>query len=182
MERSDSMASEIASVLDPAFLEDVHDIPIEAIRERRDKANRIENLLSYLRRVLQARIDLLQPDALSQTGSEEVFVALSKALTDTRAPAPSSARWIEVELGVDDLRQADAWLEGQFGIDVEMSLEFAHGEPAQEYLKLLQSAERGISELRHKLHAVQEVMSSDIIERYRRGDASVEALLEGHKG
>src|SRR6516165_2273857 len=51
--------SPLDDVLDPGFLDGISALPIEEVRLRRRQANELEADLSYLRRLVQGRLDIL---------------------------------------------------------------------------------------------------------------------------
>src|SRR6266496_6676237 len=57
----------IDRVLDPRFVADVDRLELEDLRKRRGEAEAEEEGISYLRRVLQGRIDILRAELLRRT-------------------------------------------------------------------------------------------------------------------
>jgi hypothetical protein len=52
----------IDRVLGPGYLSGLGDLPLKVLRERRDEAAQEETDLSYLRRLLHARIDIVRAE------------------------------------------------------------------------------------------------------------------------
>jgi hypothetical protein len=165
-----SLASELDEISSASFVAGLSGLSVAEVRERRDRAVRSENLLSYVRRTLQARIDLFQATAtVGNQPHEDVTTEVVRVLGD-RAPhgGGSSARFVEVEIDSEDRADAESWLASVMATD----------SPGHVTVDSLISAERGISSTRAKLHGVIEVLSTEMVSRYKSGDATVESLLE----
>ncbi|MGC8481011.1 MAG: hypothetical protein ACP5PJ_05635 [Acidimicrobiales bacterium] len=173
MAESHSIDEALASVTSDSYLRSIETLPISDLRVKRDEASWVENLLSYARRVLQARIDIAEV-GVEQLESGDVANEVSRVLTEHRGATAPSARWTEVDLSSEDESVAAAWLEALIHSRATQTT----GEPTLDELK---TAERGISEVRAKLHAVLESISAEVVRRYREGEADVETLLESKK-
>ncbi len=167
---SQSLASELSEIGSTSFTEGLSDLSVEEVRSKRDRAVRAENLLSYVRRTLQARIDLLAVSAGHAGNSDRDLTGeVVRALGDHGAHGGGgSARFVEVEIGSDDRALAEEWLNEMTGHDAGVA----------DSLEFLNSVERGISSTRTQLHGVIEVLSAEMVSRYKSGDATVESLLE----
>lgn len=117
----------IDRVLDPEFSTALPELDDATLRSRRDDAQQEEVDLSYLRRLLHGRLDLLEDERKHRTGDRpapvkgaarsdaELAEALSKILADDHPTTRGSGRFLstgpsrvgehrrEVELAVDDL-------------------------------------------------------------------------------
>jgi hypothetical protein len=72
-------------VLDPEFLVDLPDWPLDELRRRQDERLEIETAVSYVRRITQARIDILEAeiDRRASGGSiGDLIAALPEILDD----------------------------------------------------------------------------------------------------
>jgi hypothetical protein len=168
-----SIDEALASVTDESYLSSIETLPIRDLRGKRDEASWVENLLSYARRVLQARIDIAEV-GVEQLESGDVANEVSRVLTEHRGATAPSARWTEVDLSPEDESLAAAWLE-------DLITSRATTDAAEPTVGELKTVERGISEVRAKLHAVLESISAEVVRRYREGEADVETLLESKK-
>ncbi len=96
-------------VLDPAFAEDLTSLEEADLRSRRDDAQQEEADLSYVRRLLQGRLDLLEAERAHRTGERpapgrgaahsdaELAEALSRVLTDDSRSTRGIGRFLSVE-------------------------------------------------------------------------------------
>ena len=60
--------SPLDDVLDPGFLDGISALPIDEIRLRRRQASELEVDLSYLRRLVQGRLDILLDESRPSRG------------------------------------------------------------------------------------------------------------------
>src|SRR5438270_8063420 len=73
----------IDKVLDPEFVAGLGQISLDDLRERRKDAEQEETDLSYLRRLLQGRLDILRAELARRDGEETDLVqALPRILAD----------------------------------------------------------------------------------------------------
>ena len=158
-----SLREEVAEVLSPSFIDDIGSISVEELRRRRDQAIHIESVVSYTRRLVQAMIDIAEASNTT-SDSSELIGELSEILSDGN-PHSSAGRLVEVEISEEASLQADQFLQDSLA-----------GPPSK--VDRLAETEREISEMRQKLHSVLDRLSSELVEQYKNGRASVEGLLE----
>lgn len=175
--------SGIEQLLDPSFLEDVATLEMGQLRERRDLCQQASDTLSYLRRLVQGRLDLVH-DELSGRASgthrelSDIVEDLKRGeilgegtrsegmgrLPHSFSPADADG-WITAEL--DILLPPD-----RLALLTEMS-----DEELREVAESLQRVERRVSDQRAELHRRTDAFQEEIVRRYRTGEASVESLL-----
>lgn len=169
-------------VLAPAFLDGIDTWPIETIRERRADCQRLEDAASYLRRLVQTRIDILAAESRSraegqQADVEDLVGRLSDILVDERDTHAPNGRLLSNGPGEDQEQWAKRRLyEASGGADVEASPEMsdaALADLADRFIEL----ERQVSSERRALHDVFDRIQAELIERYRSGRATVDGLL-----
>src|SRR5260370_5498279 len=81
----------IDKVVDAEFLVDLPEWPLDELRRRQTECLEIETEVSYIRRMTQARIDILEAelDRPASGGSVgDLIAALPEILADERRPAP----------------------------------------------------------------------------------------------
>jgi hypothetical protein len=160
-----SLDEAISKVLERSYVQDVSDIDIEELRSRREYARRLESVLSYARRLLQARIDI----AKNSSEGDVVTEQLSQTLARSVKGPETATRHVEVELSEELQALADQWIEAVVEPHSNLS--------NIELLIRLEEAEAGISSKRHQLHEVLNVLSSEVKGRYIRGEASIDTVL-----
>ena len=178
------MDNQLALVLSPGFVEDLGDLPMEDVRARRTICQRLEAGHSLLRRIVQGRLDIVGSELARRSGGQDMGDAgdvglisqLPNILSEPRAanspgrPPTSVAPELvdeglaaEIESIVSPQQMADLAGLG----DVELSA------AAEE----LEALERKVSEQRHSLHVRIDVIQSEVMRRYRTGEATVDSLL-----
>ncbi|MEU1053011.1 aerial mycelium formation protein [Streptomyces sp. NPDC005876] len=157
-------------------------LSLPELRSLRRDAQREEADLSYVRRLLQGRIDILRaelahrgPAAAVPAGGASLVERLSEILTDGPARHRSSAR--HVTLGTprtEEYRRLAAEMLG----DVELSDLRARTEPElTTAMGKLVRYEHQVSGRRQRLQRTADDCSAEIARRYREGEAQVEDLL-----
>ncbi|MGW2568758.1 RsiG family protein [Streptomyces sp. NPDC001537] len=157
-----------------------HDLAVLSLPElrtlRRD-AQRDEADLSYVRRLLQGRIDILRAELArrSPAGAASVVERLPEILTDAPARHRSSAR--HVTLGTphsEEYRQLAADMLAEVELSdlaarTDLELNTAMGR--------LVGYEQQVSRRRQRLQHTTDECSAEIARRYRNGEAQVDDLL-----
>jgi hypothetical protein len=164
-------------VLAAGFLEGLGTRQLDEVRGLRADAEQEEADLSYIRRLLQGRIDIVRAEAARREsgGSESLISSLPQILSEDRSPARGSGRHVTVEPSrVDEHRRTVEALVADVGIsDVG---ERSDAELAAA-LEVLVAEERTISEQRHTVQQVMDACTAEITRRYREGEAEVDGLL-----
>src|SRR5438067_3795169 len=108
-------AARTAAVLDPAFVEGLEALSVDDVRHRRDQALAEREFQSYLRRVVQARQDLLVSERkrrASGQASKPLVERLASALSEGPKgghPRGEAVRNVLTEADVEEAeRRADA--------------------------------------------------------------------------
>ncbi|MFJ8542990.1 aerial mycelium formation protein [Streptomyces sp. NPDC093586] len=168
-----------------------HDLPVLSLPElrtlRRD-AQREEADLSYVRRLLQGRIDILraelarrgsapavEPDVATAASAASVVERLSEILADAPARQRSSAR--HVTLGTPRSEEGRRLAAEMLG-EVELSDLTARTDPElNAAMGRLVCYEQQVSRRRQRLQRTADDCSAEIARRYREGEAQVDDLL-----
>ncbi|MFJ6798284.1 AmfC protein [Streptomyces sp. NPDC091268] len=146
------------------------------LRTLRRDAQRDEADLSYVRRLLQGRIDILRAELARRTDPETPVVdRLSEILAD--APSSRSASARHVTLGTPHSEQYRL-LAAEMLSDVELSdLAARTDEELYEAMARLVRYEQQVSHRRRLLQRTVDDCTVEITRRYRDGEAQVDDLL-----
>lgn len=156
-------------------------LPLDELRRERGELQGVDDAVSYVRRVAQARIDLVRAEAarrlpagtdVSLGDSDELRAVLSTHLTGGTARPPRPVDGIDDHPLVDELDEVAA----HHGFSRLDQLDAAELEALD---AALTAFERRVSDDRRALHERLDALSSELVRRYRDGDASVDQLLEG---
>src|SRR5487761_1009225 len=71
------MAFNLVEAFDPEYTSDLEQLPMEGLRSKRDACAQLETELSYLRRLAQARVDLILAEAQRRHGGGTQLVGES---------------------------------------------------------------------------------------------------------
>ncbi len=175
VQRTDSTPPAPAAGLPCAGLSELR---LAELRGRRRDAQRDEADLSYVRRLLQGRIDILRAE-LARRGGAAAPVGLVDRLPEILKDAParhrSSARHVTV--GTPHREEYRALAAEMLG-EVELSdLKARTDEELAAGLGRLARYERQISRRRQHLQRTADDCSAEIARRYREGEAQVDDLL-----
>ncbi len=168
----------IDRVLAEDYLSDLSGRPLDEVRRLRAEADQEEADLSYLRRLLQGRLDIVRAElARRSAGSTEGLVsALASILAEeTRSPSRGMGRHSPTEPNrvAPSRRRVEA-----LAHDVELSDVTSRTDDelraAQERVTLEESR---VSARRRAVQQVVDACSAEITRRYREGEAAVDDLL-----
>ncbi len=166
----------IDKVLAEDFAADLGGLDLDDLRSRRREAEQEEADLSYVRRMLQGRMDILRAELARRAGGGDKIVEhLSAVLADTGRSDHGLGRFLRVEPSrVDEHRR----LVEQVIADVGVSdVEGRSDDDLRAALGRLESFEQGVSEDRRAVQTVMDALTAEVAARYKSGSATVDDLL-----
>ncbi|MCC2278611.1 hypothetical protein LKL35_24750 [Streptomyces sp. ET3-23] len=152
------------------------DVGLAELRARRRAAQREEADLSYVRRLLQGRIDILRAELSRRSApGSPVVERLSEILADGPSAHRSSARHVRLGVPVgDECRRLAEEMLSEVGLsDPEARTEHE----LREGMARLAGYERQVSARRRVLQQTADDCGAEIARRYRDGEAQVDDLL-----
>ena len=174
----------IDRVLAPDYVSDLARLDLAEVRARRDDAAQEETDLSYLRRLLHARIDIVRAERTrrAEGGSSSEVERLAEILPDnavgplpagsgrhqTLDPSRAEAHRRHVEALVSDADLSDVTSLPDERLDLA--------------LRTYVAEEASVSQRRREVQQVVDVLNDQIAGRYRAGSASVDRLLAAERG
>jgi len=170
----------IDRVLSEGFLDRLGEASLDELRDMRAEAEQEETDLSYLRRLLQGRLDILRAELARRAGAEggaSLVDLLPGILADDDAAEPHGlGRHATVEPSRSDShrRHVEALI-----ADIGVSDPAAHDdESLSRVLERLEREEAAVSNSRREVQEVMDRCTAEIARRYREGDADVANLLQ----
>ncbi|HZD02519.1 MAG TPA: aerial mycelium formation protein [Actinomycetes bacterium] len=170
----------IDRVLDPRFVAHVAGLGLDELRFRRGEAEAEERIISYLRRLLQGRLDILRAELVRRARGGDhdmtglvagLAVILSDpkpgsfaALPKTHLPEPSDHHRRRVDRLISDETLA--------------RLPEIEAEELAQAVEVLTREEESVSTNRRAVQQVVDLLRGELARRYRNGTASVVQLLE----
>lgn len=152
----------IDRVLGPDFLDGLADADLDDLRERRDDAEQEEVDLSYVRRLIQGRIDIAEAERRrrSSGGEGSIIDQLVDILTDDNATTTGSGRYLDAEPSrVDEHRRVVERVVADARISDVGALS---DDQLSGVLKVLREHEEHVSGLRRKVQTVVDTLSEAI--------------------
>jgi hypothetical protein len=169
----------IDRVLAEDYLTGLDSAPLEDVRSLRDEAEQEEVDLSYIRRLIQGRMDIVRAELNRRDGhgsSGTLVEGLAQTLADEpRAPARGLGRHSSVEPSrVDSHRRYVEALVAD--VDLSDTAARTSGQLAHA-MRVLAGEEQVLSGKRREVQTVMDACSAEMTRRYRDGEADVAQLL-----
>lgn len=180
------MTPELDVVTDPSFLSDLSNREMDELRAIRTRCQSLENSLSYVRRLIQGRVDIVGgelqrrreggsagdtseligrlPDILSE-GSRTTGGPGSVRPPHSLSPDPEVTAQLEVML--DDVIADD-----DLGNVADLP-----DDSLLRGLTQLNELEDRVSDHRRRLHTVIDTVQAEVTRRYTTGEATIDGLL-----
>jgi hypothetical protein len=171
----------IDRVLGTDYLTGLRELSMDDLRALRRDAEQEETDLSYLRRLLQGRLDILRAELARRTGTGpgdgDLVESLAHILADEGATTAPHGLGRHISAEPSRLDQHRRRVEALVA-DVDLSNPSAHDdESLRGAVETLEREEHEISDNRRKVQAVMDACTAEITRRYRDGDADVSDLL-----
>lgn len=165
-------------VLAADFVDGLKLISTEELRARRLEADAEENDLSFLRRVLHGRIDMLDAEIArrhARSDSADVVAEVVRLLSEPPTGPQRSPRLTNAAPGrLGEHRRAVERLVNDPAVSYVAVLS---DESLQQVRAALLEHERAVSQLRRRVQSVVDLMSAELTVRHRNGEAGVNNLL-----
>lgn len=178
------MTPEIERTTDPDFVAGLSLLPLSEIRDRRREAQAIENALSYVRRMVQGRLDIVGAELQRRRAGgdpgdlSELIGRLPDILADApRTPVGVARPPLELEPDRQVTEALEARLDAIFEADQIGSLADQDETGLLALTERLADFEHDLSATRRALHDVIAALQAEVTRRYRTGEASVDSLL-----
>ena len=173
-------------IRDPDFLSELGTMETADLRARRDMCDEVAMELSYYRRMLHGRLDLLRFEQRRRSGDEtrslidalpEILADGSRTDTEGPGPRPGMAKGLSVdmpEIPASGRRSVDRAL----GDDFLTHLPTIDDDELAAIQHDLSEVENEVSDQRKDLYAVYEKIQGELARRYRDGSADVGDVLD----
>jgi hypothetical protein len=177
---SENNRRRIDQVQDAAFLDGLAEMPAEQLREKRMMCDDLDVELSFYRRMLHGRMDLLAFEMRRRAGDEEqtLLEALPRILSEgAYSPSPGlPSRSVPVEAPDVD-RQGRRTVDKALDNDFLARLPSLQDEELGEIQRFLQDVEAEVSQQRSVVHTVLDALHEELTRRYSDGTADPDDAL-----
>ncbi len=174
--RTEGGRRRVDRILAPGFIEGLDALEMEDLRGRRNLVRAEREYLSFLRRLLQGRIDILRAERDRRTGSGErapVLDRLTEILAEgTRGPGRGEAPIVPVpdeEISLARRRVERLASDASLSDPQELS-----DQQLEDVLDRLGHQEREVSEVRARVLAAHDALQGEVKRRYRAEVAGTE--------
>jgi hypothetical protein len=177
------MSLNVDEAFNPSYLEDLEELSLAELRAKRQACAELETDLSYLRRLAQARVDLIVAESerrhlgLAELAPDTLVEQLPQILSEHthaaglgRLPAifaPAAGTQLSLAARVEELLP-------YYKLESLATLSSAE---LGELLTRLSGLEHEVSAERRRLHDIQDRLQVELVRRYRSGEANVDTLL-----
>ncbi|MCL1593348.1 MAG: hypothetical protein M3132_03220 [Actinomycetia bacterium] len=170
----------IDQVMDTDFTSALDSIALDDLRARREMLDDLDTELSYYRRILHGRLDLLDFELRRRSGAEtrSILEALPEILADT--PSGKTTNPLDKALSLDLPELAGT---GRREIDQALDDNFLAKLPMLDTDDLtrirdsLTTTEAAVSDQRRAVYDAHDLITAELTRRYRDGSASPDELL-----
>lgn len=160
-------------VLDPGYVADLASRADDELRSMRAECTEVETEYSYLRRLAQARVAILEAEQdRRRRGApvSELIEALPRILSENEPPRPDVARSrVPALLAPKKLSGYQRGLERLVEDDTLANLPDLTDEVLDESVAQLRALEQEVSELRRRLHGVLDALADQLAARSTTG-------------
>ena len=170
----------IDRVLDPAFIADLEALDLDELRRRRDEAELEEADASYLRRLLQGRLDIVRAELARRAengGGPDVRALIDRLPAILADQAPGSFNALPRVLVPSRADQHRRRVERLVSDDTLANLHKLSHEELERAVDVLTTEEAKVSSVRRRVQKVLDVLRAELTRRYREGAADVSQLL-----
>ena len=167
----------VDALLDPAFLEGAEARPMAEVRRLRRQAEQEEVNLSYTRRLLQGRLDIVRRELQRRADNDgrSLVDLLPEILAEKgRGPAHGLGRHQTVQPSAPE--EYESWVNGLTDVDLSAITDLSDAK-LEKAARALAEAEKGLSERRRGVQQVMDALAGELGRRYRDGEADVAVLL-----
>ena len=168
----------VDALLQPSFLDGVQDLPMAEVRALRHQAEQAEVNLSYTRRLLQGRLDIVRRELQrrAEHDGRSLVDLLPEILSEKgRGPAHGLGRHQTVQPTSPE--QFETWVNSLApGVDLS-DVPSLPDDQLENAARALGEGERNLSERRRGVQQVMDAVAGELARRYREGLADVAQLL-----
>jgi len=169
-------------VLAPGYLDGLESWSLEEVRARRDVATEVETGLSYLRRIIQGRLDILLAEQRRRRDGEgggdlTALVEELPSILSDHVHAPGLGR-LPALMGPGELdTELESRLEAVIPASHLATIDSLGDAEVSTACAGLVELERAVSAQRRSVFEVLDRLQDEIVRRYGTGEATVDSLL-----
>lgn len=166
-------------IFEPDYLESLGSVSIDELRKSREECEQLEAELSYTRRLLQGKIDILHHELarLAEGGKSDIKVLIEKLPTILADDQPGGfGRHVRVLLPRNAARQRREVERLASGANLS-DLDKLSSKEIEEMVGRISDAEGQVSSERRRVQDVMDAIRREMVRRYREGQEDPSAIL-----
>lgn len=173
---------ELDRLLAPEYLAGLGELPMDEVRAKKAECNRAESALSYLRRLVGVRLDIVRAEierrAEGGTGELTELIEHLPEILAEGGTRTSTGRLVSLDLPDVNHRLLTAELDRIFDVGRAALLAEMDVEEVRQLADRMEVLERKVSVNRRALHERLDALQAEVIRRYKSGEASPDSLLQ----
>lgn len=174
-------ALELERLLADEYVAGLEQVPMDELRAKRRECGEVESALSYLRRLVQGRLDLLLAELQRREEGREwslsQLIEELKEIFQEGGTRTATGRLPDLDLPEVNERLLTADLDKTFDISKLGELPDLPDAEVRSLADALADLERTVSSQRRALHERLDLLQAEMVRRYKSGDATVDTLL-----
>ncbi len=176
---TDTAARRVDRIVDGAFTAGLSGLALGELRERRAEAALEERDLSYLRRLLHGRLDIITAEIARRADGDQspLLGRLTEILADPPSSRVASARHLRLRDGDETAGEYRVAMEAALRDLAIPDLAACPDRTLRAAASRLSAYEREVSELRRHVQRAVDECAADLARRYREGEAAIDDLL-----
>jgi hypothetical protein len=177
-----STLDDLSRLLDPSYLADVDALSLDDIRRMRAECQEAEASLSYLRRLIQGRMDIVhayleRPEGTDAPDLSSVVANLAGILAGPGRPSGPGRNPVLHSPDTEEMADLTDELDDILGAAQIGRLGELDDDGLRELANRLRQLENRVSAERRGLHERIDSLQAELVERHKSGRASVDGLL-----
>jgi len=178
-EAAEPRSRRTARVLESGFVESIEDVPTDELRRRRDEALAERDYQSYLRRLIQARQDLLEQEQARRLEGGEPRDLVNRLIAVLALGPQGGSRGEALRLQVPpaDIAAAERRMREILGSADFADIDEMSDDDLSRALEALRGAERDVSEERGAVFRVHDLLQGELKRRYRLDPSEILSRL-----
>lgn len=162
-----------------SYVEGLESVPTQELRRRKIECEEYESELSYARRLLQGKLDILSHElerraAGGESGIEDIIKTLPRILAEGASPSLGRLPRIFLPKNAEVHRREIECLVSEATL---ARIDELSSEELAEIVESLTVAEKEISHRRRRVQQVMDAVSGELVRRYREGQEDPTVLL-----
>ena len=175
---SEASRRSVDRIFDPSYVDNLTTVPVEELRKKKAECEALEAEVSYARRLIQGKLDILRYGAERMAAGDAVGIAemvgdLPGILSDGTGGSARLSRILAPASADNQRREMD-----RLASDADLArLEQLTAQEMDEIVARLAEAEKETSQKRRRVQHVMDQLTAELIRRYREGQEDPTALL-----